>query len=319
MHNEIDDTFRLSRLTADEQLSDPDALDEGLMAAYKKSIEFAEMLLDKEFAGVVRKAYLDFASDIAHHPVKSVVALDEELWTGYHPLLILFRRLEHYGVLGHYHYADSDRPAKSNALGREIALAERFHSLLPTNWFRTAEISGSGRFGEILLAAMGRYALDCDQDLTVDQIIAISGISRRSVQNALSAQDESRLRLNRAGQITNAEARRWLGKRDSFVPTEHYPKDEETRTVLSPEKPGEYEFIPQAKDNSQFRPEQRRPEGYQIGGKGEERWVEDYFEALKQLQSMPVARWRRPNENGKWGIVTAETWVRIPVAELKQT
>ncbi len=316
---EIDETYRLTRLVADEQLLDPDSLDDGFVTIFSKSIELARMLLNEETFATVCEAYLGFASGLGHGPIQSVAELEEQLWSGYHPLVILFRRLEYYGVKGLYHYTDGESPAESKALGKEIAIAERFHDGLPSNWLPPAESGGKGRLGEILLAAQARFALDSGQDLTVNHIIALSGVARRSVQNALSSQEETGLRANSEGMIPNAEARRWLVDRRNFQPTRRYePKEEESTKPVSPGKPVAYAFIPKAEDGSEFRPETRRDGGYQIGAKGEEQYVPDYFDALAQLQTMTMARWRRPNANGSWGIVTAKAWIRVPLDELKR-
>lgn len=69
------------------------------------------------------------------------------------------------------------------------------------------------------------------------------------------------------------------------------------------------QLVPVARDGSWFSPDLRRPRGgYTIGAKGEEFVVATYAEALAKLRLMDVPRWRRPNANGNWGIVTAIEW-----------
>ncbi|MGE0315946.1 MAG: hypothetical protein AB7P21_30390 [Lautropia sp.] len=53
-----------------------------------------------------------------------------------------------------------------------------------------------------------------------------------------------------------------------------------------------------------FLPSVRAPNGYQIGPKGHEVFVEDYWEALEHLLTMPRPRFRRSNAQGNRGIVT---------------
>lgn len=55
-----------------------------------------------------------------------------------------------------------------------------------------------------------------------------------------------------------------------------------------------------------FLPNLRRREGYQIGEKGNERYIGDYWEALGALQEMSVPRFRRPNKNNIFGIVACK-------------
>jgi hypothetical protein len=314
---EIAQTHAHSRLRDDDLLSDPDALDDHFIAVYQHAIALADFFLDQDGAAEVRDAYLGFASAVRCEPIKGVEGLSEELWSGHHPVVILFRRLEHYGEKARYHYSDAETPRDSRALRHEIELASRFHDALPAHWLAASESGGKGRFGEILHAAQARYALDSGKALRIEDIIVLSGLNRRSVQNALSATGESGLRTTDNGKISNGEARRWLKKRLNFAWTQRYETlDRPATEVVSPGTPAEYVFVPRADDNSEFRPEVRRANGYQIGAKGEEKYVEDYFDALAELQSMPTARWRRPNADNNWGIVTATSWVRVPKDEL---
>ena len=70
-------------------------------------------------------------------------------------------------------------------------------------------------------------------------------------------------------------------------------------------------FVPVARDGSLFTPDLMRNGTYQIGAKGEEENVSNFFDALARLNSMAVPRWRRPNEKGLWGIVSGVAWQRI--------
>ena len=63
-----------------------------------------------------------------------------------------------------------------------------------------------------------------------------------------------------------------------------------------------------ARDGSHFGPHLRRAKGYQIGPKGQERYVDNLDEAIRQLRGMPVPCWRRPNSQGIWGIVSGVEW-----------
>lgn len=55
----------------------------------------------------------------------------------------------------------------------------------------------------------------------------------------------------------------------------------------------------------------RRRTGFCVGDKGAERIIATFEEALVVLRRMPVARWRRPNQAGNWGIVAGVDWVEI--------
>jgi hypothetical protein len=72
--------------------------------------------------------------------------------------------------------------------------------------------------------------------------------------------------------------------------------------------------VPFAKDGSYFHPSLRRPRTgeYNVGEKGFELAFNSFDDALQYLRSMPVAKWRRPNEAGNWGLVAAAYWGPMP-------
>ncbi|MEO7068579.1 MAG: hypothetical protein ABI114_16835 [Rhodanobacter sp.] len=74
--------------------------------------------------------------------------------------------------------------------------------------------------------------------------------------------------------------------------------------------PGVSSLVPVAKCGSWFGPHLARSGKFTIGAKGEERPYVDYEEALAVLRAMTVPRWRRPNNNGNWGIVAGIRWSR---------
>jgi hypothetical protein len=74
---------------------------------------------------------------------------------------------------------------------------------------------------------------------------------------------------------------------DEFVQVPFYVESDGTKTL----------FLPQLK----------RREGFQIGEKGNERYVRDYWAALEELREMQVPRFRRPNGNNIPGIVACKS------------
>lgn len=75
--------------------------------------------------------------------------------------------------------------------------------------------------------------------------------------------------------------------------------------------------LPMAKDGSLFRPDTCHRGGkYTVGEKGEEVSFQNFEAALDHLREMPVAKWRRPNGKGNWGIVTAVSWVELKQGEV---
>ena len=66
--------------------------------------------------------------------------------------------------------------------------------------------------------------------------------------------------------------------------------------------------IPYAKDNTYFSSKLARNGTFTVGEKGSEFKIVGFDAALKYLKNMKVAKWRRPNPNGNWGIVSAVEW-----------
>ena len=68
--------------------------------------------------------------------------------------------------------------------------------------------------------------------------------------------------------------------------------------------------VPFAKDGTWFGPHLARGGKFTVGAKGEEEAHTSFERALEALTAMSIARWRRPNSKGNWGIVTAVGWTQ---------
>lgn len=73
-------------------------------------------------------------------------------------------------------------------------------------------------------------------------------------------------------------------------------------------------WVPFADDGTWFHPGLRRPRAgtYTVGEKDDEVQFDRFDLALEYLRAMPVAKWRRPNQVGNWGIVSAVRWAKLP-------
>lgn len=314
--------WELSALDAGEMLDRVSPLDEEFASIYRKTMDFASILLDPGASSIVEEAFMAYANLVGEGRLEGKDDLETTLWAGYHPLPLLFARLRWYGEDATYHYTDGDRPGQSKALKTELDLARGFHEWLPGNWLPVSETGAKGFCGEVLQRAEARYALDTDQDLTVDQVVVLSGLTRRSVLNAVSKTGEAGLEVGADGKVSNFEARRWLGDRRNFQPTKGYrlaEENEPTGKASAEEREAvAYEFVPVTDDGTAFLPDLRRVQGYQIGKYGHEEYVADYFEALSKLQAMGTPRFRRPNAEGNWGIKVGVDWRRVPLDELRR-
>lgn len=155
----------------------------------------------------------------------------------------------------------------------------------------------------LTLEEVGVMPLADEPRLTVREMGWLARMSERSVRNAMLEGDD-RLEVIKDGfnvfvDPTTADA--WLARRRGYVPT-RIPQSSPDDSVL----------VPVAKDGSIFSAQCRRSQGYQIGKKGDEQYIEDIWEARDALERMNKPYWRRPNEHGRFGIVTGLRWESIP-------
>lgn len=184
----------------------------------------------------------------------------------------------------------------------------------------------------VVAKARARLKYDEGAPLLPQDLAVLSGVSLKRIQNAAYEKTDSSPVFHKSGFVTADSAREWLQRkgfrfsiwpviaavaplgvdwgRDVEVEAEVMVNDEDL--VAEPETERDYVFIPVAADQSRFWPEVRTADGYQIGRKGEERTEPDYFTALEMLSRQSRPYWRRPNNLGHWGIVSGQSWERIP-------
>jgi transcriptional regulator with XRE-family HTH domain len=80
--------------------------------------------------------------------------------------------------------------------------------------------------------------------------------------------------------------------------------------IVQPAAPYEAEEVPFASDGSWFHRGLASPRdgSFRVGEKNAELRFSSFGEALKYLKTMQVAKWRRPNDAGNWGLVSAVRW-----------
>jgi hypothetical protein len=155
----------------------------------------------------------------------------------------------------------------------------------------------------ILAIACGRHQIeDGTEPIEPIALALLGGVSEGRVRNLMSGNSAQLTSIG--GKIPVEEARSWLNSRPEYWPSiwrgdEHVQLNAEQITV------------PRASDGTIFHPALRRRNGYTIGKKGVESTFEDFDDALNALSAMPEARWRRPNQQGNWGIVRAKEWISI--------
>lgn len=187
-----------------------------------------------------------------------------------------------------------------------------------------ASLLGS-EYDYIWKGVAARAAIDFGGPVSLEGLQLLSGLSLTVVRNAVSIGD---LHPDEEGNVSSEEARAWLARRREFCPSrwkiltdDQWPFD--PSKVVIPDDKGMI-WVPQSAEGDAFvpnlvvRPARGTP-GISIttGAKGEEVQHRDFYEALTALAKMDVARWRRRNGAGNWGIVRARgAWVAVSKTEI---
>lgn len=322
MENITSKCWNQTNLTPEMQLDEVELIDEAFQDVYVGSLAFSKLILPNANYSIVESQYVEGVQEF-NSDIHSVDGLTDELWAGYHPAVLMLSRLKWYGIKGIYHYTDAEAPAKSEALRQEIELGRTLISLMAPAWLSTNDdlenLEQSHVFWQVINAAQARYALDTGMPLTFEQVVILSGMSRRAVQNDAAKGGPANLKVN-VEEVQNEDALTWLRERRNFIPTT-YLNDQEARQVsmaeqLDEEDDADFIFVPVTDDGIAFLPMLRREGGYQIGKYGDEKYYQDYYEALAALQKMAVPKFRRPNAQGNWGIKVSTDWKRVPKSEI---
>lgn len=186
--------------------------------------------------------------------------------------------------------------------------------------------------------ARARLALDQAQPITLHALALLSGVTPKRIQNAIYAKTDEAPLVGKNSLIAPEACEPWLNARDfhwsiwkqvgALVPlAAEWGKEVPFEAGDESGHVEDFVFVPVANDGSYFHPgllrdgdvrERAGTVGYSIGGKGDERVVRDFDEALAELSKMETPRWRRPNnESHIWGIVTGQTWKRVRRSELE--
>lgn len=162
--------------------------------------------------------------------------------------------------------------------------------------------------GRVLSLARGRMAIDTKVGtVDVTALATFGGVTPGRIQNLMSG-EASQFR-SEAGGIPVEQALGWLDGRPAWWPS--------IWNLRAAQEVGPKLKVPVASDGTIFAPVLKRRSGYMIGPKGAEDIVEDYDTALEKLNAMPEPRWRRPNDNGNWGIVKGTSWSFLTRSELE--
>lgn len=235
------------------------------------------------------------------------------------------------GIIPTWALSDADRSSKQFTdvpayVRNVVERLNRFVQLLP----KSLDLYGIDAIERTCLAATGRLKIDAGEPLSVHELAAVTQVTTKRLQNAIYAKSADAPIANKDGTITAAAAQRWLEAREykpsiwqQFLASNDWEEGGQISVPTVADKPtGDFLFVPEARDGTIFSPIACRRGGkngtpyYTVGPKGCEVDYEDYEEALAALSKLSNPRWRRPNEHGSFGIVSAERWRRLNREEL---
>lgn len=237
----------------------------------------------------------------------------------------------YFGILPTWALPDADRtlaqfhdvPAYVRGVVNQL---NRFVQLLP----KTLDLYGIEVIERTCLAVIGRLKIDASEPLSVHELAALSQVTTKRLQNAIYAKSADAPIANKDGTIPAAATQRWLEARDykpsiwrEVIACKGWEENGDAIIPTTAENEvGDFLFVPEARDGTVFSPIACKRGGkcgtphYTVGAKDSEVDYENYQEALAALSKMSTPRWRRPNENGNFGIVSAERWRRLTREEL---
>lgn len=209
-----------------------------------------------------------------------------------------------------------DRERRIKELISEARRAEEYGAFIVGN-----------AFDFIWHGVAARAAIDFGGRVTLEGLHLLSDLSVAAIRNAVSIGE---LNPDENNSVHSDEANGWLERRRGFCRS-RWRNPQDNQWPLDPDKVAEPDesgmiWVPQAADDDLFTPARvvRTARGsgrisITIGAKGSEEQIHDFYEALVALSKMEVARWRRPNSSGNWGIVRARgAWVAVSKADIDQ-
>ncbi len=160
------------------------------------------------------------------------------------------------------------------------------------------------------LASITDEDLDEEGKVSIPALAVFGGVSEGRIRNLLTSGESCLVR--KSGQaVTASSAKEWLAGRKEFFPSIWDAPEGEKPEPQDMDFSGEVLFVPVASDGSTFHPRLARNGKYTVGAKGEEVQFGQFQDALSALQKMSTPRWRRPNTQGNWGIVSGKDWKRL--------
>lgn len=147
--------------------------------------------------------------------------------------------------------------------------------------------------------------------LRVKELRAATGLSQEAFADTCGFARSYMSRVERGGANPSVDALEVLA-----TALDVHVKDLFTEAPIKPKKrQPEVQLVPYAADGSCFSKQLKRAGKFTVGDKDDEVQFEDFDEAMGYLRRMGIAKWRRPNAAGSWGIVSAVRWDAPTIAK----
>lgn len=220
-----------------------------------------------------------------------------------------------YGIVLRTEDADADPEMDDDAwLEARVTEVVAFRDTSPlTIWLSETR---SPQLEEVILLAEGRWAIDNDKPVDPRALALLGEASEGRIRNLMAGVNR-RLTRDSEGKIPAHEALDWLAGREGFWPSVWREQPIRFSTESDGPPLSAPVFVPVARDGTVFNPGLQRAGTYTVGPKGDEVHLEDFGEALSRLHAMSAPYWRRPNDQGAWGIVRGVRWERLERSELE--
>jgi len=150
--------------------------------------------------------------------------------------------------------------------------------------------------------------------LRVKELRAATGLSQEAFADKCGFARSYMSRVERGGANPSVDALQVLAialgvaVKDLFTDNPVKPKKRQPEVTL----------VPYSADGSHFGTHLKRAGKFTVGEKEDEIQFENFEEALAYLRRMGIAKWRRPNAAGSWGIVSAVRWAELSINTSKR-
>lgn len=276
-----------------------------------KSADYLGLILGKQY---VERGMAEMCGGSADNWRQHIDEIASDLYSEW-PMGIRLHNLAAYAYYGIVIRDENDSDMEAY-LAKEVREIGAFLDESPIDQWLPDSVAIKTTLEEVVSLARNRWALDCGESIEPGALAFFGQVSEARVRNLMAGRNRKFKHVD--GRVTATDALKWLADRDSFYDSiwRTQSMEPEPEPELSKYR-DEPLFLPVARDGSIFHPGLKRTKGFQIGPKGNEEYRETFKDALSELQRMQIPYWRRPNQEGIYGIVRGTGWERYDQKKLE--